>query len=396
MSARRSTRKNTGKKDETEEVQIAEETVDEKDEQPDKNEKEAKPDEVQIEKKLENVLDKEDEPETVVDKEIDEALELIEKSTPETPLEIALTEQLKKKESQIERLSGEVAKLKTFISKRKQTYKRKRKDEGAPTRALSAYNIFVQNRFSRLAKENEKALQSSDVDALMKRVPPASLVASTGNEWKDLAAKEKSQYEELAKTDKKRYKDEMAKYNPPEGEKQTNRRRNKTGYNMFFSAHVLSLKNSSTGVPSERGSVARLVGEAWKAMSDQEKQYYEKEADKQNGQTGSEEEEDASKRPRVAEYPGPPHGDPNMQPGPPPPHGYPPPGDPNDPRHHHHYYPPHPYGPPHPYPHPPPGPHDYPPEYPPPGRYPPRGAQGYRNYPPPPHYGYEQQPGPPM
>eukprot|EP00978_Attheya_sp_CCMP212_P045872 scaffold364147_cov47-Attheya_sp.AAC.2 len=64
MSSRRSTRKNTGKKDETEEVQIAEETVDEKDEQPDKNEKEAKPDEVQIENKLENVLDKEDEPET--------------------------------------------------------------------------------------------------------------------------------------------------------------------------------------------------------------------------------------------------------------------------------------------------------------------------------------------
>ncbi len=54
----------------------------------------------------------------------------------------------------------------------------------------------------------------------------------------------------------------MAKYHPPE--KQSSRKRNKTGYNMFFSAHVLMLKKTEAGVPSERGSVARLVGNAWK------------------------------------------------------------------------------------------------------------------------------------
>lgn len=54
----------------------------------------------------------------------------------------------------------------------------------------------------------------------------------------------------------------MAAYQPPE--KQKNKKRNKTGYNMFFSAHVLRLKQSDTGVPSERGSVARIVGNAWK------------------------------------------------------------------------------------------------------------------------------------
>jgi hypothetical protein len=54
----------------------------------------------------------------------------------------------------------------------------------------------------------------------------------------------------------------MAQYQPPD--KQANRKRNKTGYNMFFSAHVLRLKQSDHGVPSERGSVARLVGSAWK------------------------------------------------------------------------------------------------------------------------------------
>jgi hypothetical protein len=135
-------------------------------------------------------------PETPMDPEILKQQEIID-STPRTSeLEHALYECLMRKESQVERLSGEVTKLKAFISKRKQTYKRKRKDEGAPTRALSAYNIFVQDRFSKLAKENEQALKSSDSDAQLKRVPPASLVASTGNQWKELSAEEKTAYED--------------------------------------------------------------------------------------------------------------------------------------------------------------------------------------------------------
>ena len=203
--------------------------------------------------------------EVILDPRIAEDLEFIAASEPTTKLEIALANTLKRKVAHIERLSGEIDKLKAFISKRKQTYKRKRKDEGAPTRALSAYNIFIQDRFARLAKENESALKSADTDAQLKRVPPSSLVASTGNAWKELPAEEKVQYEERAKADRKRYEEQMAAYQPPD--KQSNRKRNKTGYNMFFSAHVLRLKQSENGVPSERGSVARLVGNAWKVSS---------------------------------------------------------------------------------------------------------------------------------
>lgn len=162
-----------------------------------------------------------------------------------------------------------------------------------------------------------------------------------------------------AKSDRKRYEEEMAAYQPPD--KQANRKRNKTGYNMFFSSHVLRLKQSESGVPSERGSVARLVGTAWKQLSNEEKLYYEREADKHNGmhpvQGGEEEEEEEEMKQQQPHpmdhqyaYPHPPppvHPDMHMHPPPPVPmHGHQP-----DPRAHHYYppppqmYPPHtPYG----------------------------------------------------
>lgn len=197
-----------------------------------------------------------------IDPKVAEDEEYIRQNPPNSKLEHALFDMLKRKEAHILRLTGEITKLQAFISKRKQTYKRKRKEDGAPTRALSAYNIFVQDRFAKLAKQNEVALKSEDSDLHLKRVPPANLVAKTGNEWKDLPAEEKAKFEERAKADRKRYEEQMAKYQPPD--KQSNRKRNKTGYNMFFSAHVLRLKQTEMGVPSERGSVARLVGNAWK------------------------------------------------------------------------------------------------------------------------------------
>lgn len=54
----------------------------------------------------------------------------------------------------------------------------------------------------------------------------------------------------------------MAEYNPPD--KFKNKKRSKTAYNIFFSAHVCRLKQTNEGVPSDRGGVAKVVGEAWK------------------------------------------------------------------------------------------------------------------------------------
>lgn len=160
-----------------------------------------------------------------------------------------------------------------------------------------------------------------------------------------------------AKEDRKRYEEQMAQYQPPD--KQANRKRNKTGYNMFFSSHVLRLKQTESGVPSERGSVARLVGTAWKQLSNDEKMYYEREADKHNGMNpvkdaDEEEDEEEMKAQQHMDhhyaYP-PVHAEMHMQhvpPPPPPMHGMPQHPGAHDPRAHHYYPPPpphHMYGP---------------------------------------------------
>lgn len=264
MSTRAKGRKGEEPKDEDDEdedVQKEETKEEAEEEEADEEEEEAEEQEAD-EETTSKKPDESEEEDPNRDPKATHDMEVINTTEPKTELEIALTDTLKRRETHIDRLTQEIGKLKAFISKRKQTYKRKRKENGAPTRALSAYNIFVQDRFAKLSKENENALRSTDSDAVLQRVPPASLVASTGNEWKKLPAEQKVHFEERAREDRKRYEEQMTKYQPPD--KQTNRKRNKTGYNMFFSAHVLRLKSTESGVPSERGSVARLVGNAWK------------------------------------------------------------------------------------------------------------------------------------
>ncbi len=79
--------------------------------------------------------------------------EIIAKSTPTSELEIALKAELDRQIQLNERLKSEVDKLKIFISKRKRGgYRRKRKGEDAPRKNLSAYNVFVRERFAKLAK----------------------------------------------------------------------------------------------------------------------------------------------------------------------------------------------------------------------------------------------------
>mmetsp|Transcript_18730 Transcript_18730/g.24315 ORF Transcript_18730/g.24315 Transcript_18730/m.24315 type:complete len:390 (+) Transcript_18730:375-1544(+) len=204
-------------------------------------------------------------------------LAFLEDAVPETELEKKLHKALRQQFAISDKLRKEVTKLQLFMTKRKQVYRRKRKDESAPTRPLSAYNIFVREHFNKLAKENERALSSSKVDDQMKRIAPSTLVSEAGNSWRDLCPKKKKVYIERAKADKLRYKQEMNTYKPT-STKVNPRKRNRTGYNVFFTYHVSLLKNEQKGVPSERGSVARVVGHAWQRLTPAQKDFYEQEA----------------------------------------------------------------------------------------------------------------------
>lgn len=123
--------------------------------------------------------------------------EIIAASVPSTALERALRAELDRQVRHNERLVSECTKLRSFVSKRKQTYKRKRKDESAPRKKLSGYNLFVRERFAKIAKANEDALRSADSGAELKRIPPASNIASSGRAWSQLSAEEKARYNEM-------------------------------------------------------------------------------------------------------------------------------------------------------------------------------------------------------
>jgi hypothetical protein len=138
-----------------------------------------------------------DEDNDVIDPNAAAQKELISKSTPTTELEIALKAELDRQGKLNERLQSEIAKLQNFVVKRKQTYKRKRKEEEAPRKSLSAYNLFVRERFAKLAEENQNALKSGDTQKQLTRIPPAKKVAEAARAWKALSAEEKAKYEAM-------------------------------------------------------------------------------------------------------------------------------------------------------------------------------------------------------
>lgn len=209
------------------------------------------------------------------DPEIKARLDLIANNEAKTELEIALKTELDIRNKQVETLRSELIYMKNFVSRRRQKYKRKRPNDKAPRRAMSAYNLFVQDRFRKIAKENKEVLMDASNCKDMERVEATSLVTKTGNEWSNLSLEQRQAYEERAKVDRERYEKEMDIYNP--GRKNV-RKRAKTAYNMFFTAHMNALKSKDKNFTSERGEAARIVGNAWKKLDAKDKQMYEESA----------------------------------------------------------------------------------------------------------------------
>lgn len=122
---------------------------------------------------------------------------IIADAAPSTDLEVALRAELDRQVRHNAVLAAECAKLRRFVSKRKQSYKRKRLDDAAPRKKLSGYNLFVRERFAAIARANEDALRSADSEKELTRTRPASNIASSGRAWSQLSAEEKARYNEM-------------------------------------------------------------------------------------------------------------------------------------------------------------------------------------------------------
>jgi HMG (high mobility group) box len=79
---------------------------------------------------------------------------------------------------------------------------KKKKDPNAPKRALTSYNYFMQ--------ENREKIKATMGD----KATNAELFAEVGKQWKELAPRNKTKYEKLAKKDQERHAKEMKEYKP--------------------------------------------------------------------------------------------------------------------------------------------------------------------------------------
>ncbi|CAD7670300.1 unnamed protein product [Nyctereutes procyonoides] len=85
--------------------------------------------------------------------------------------------------------------------------------------------------------------------------------------WKIMSAKEKSKFEDMAKSDKARYDREMKNYVPPKGDKKGKKKdpnapkRPPSAFFLFCSEHHPKIKSEHPGLSI--GDTAKKLGEMW-------------------------------------------------------------------------------------------------------------------------------------
>ena len=99
-----------------------------------------------------------------------------------------------------------------------------------------------------------------------------------------MSAKEKSEFEDMAKSDKARYHREMKNYVPPKGDKKGKKKdpnapkRPPSAFFLFRSEHCPKIKSEHPGLSI--GDTAKKLGEMWSEQSAKDKQPYEQKAAK--------------------------------------------------------------------------------------------------------------------
>lgn len=156
---------------------------------------------------------------------------------------------------------------------------RKKKDKNAPKKALSSYMFF--------ANTNRPIIKAASPDITF-----AEMAKKLGTLWKELDEDGKVEYVAMATADKSRYAKEMETYVPPEDEgesdggkkgkspkkKKNPVKRGLSSFMCFSAAMSATIKEENPDATfAERG---KLMGEKWRAMSEEDKKEYKVLSDK--------------------------------------------------------------------------------------------------------------------
>ena len=160
--------------------------------------------------------------------------------------------------------------------------KKRKKDPNAPKRGLSAFMFFSKEMRPKIQEKNPEA-SFGETGKLL------------GEAWKNVTDEEKKKFEDMAEADKGRYKKAMESYVPPsdddddssEDEGASKKKKGKKGAKkdpnapkralsafMFFSQEMRP-KVKEENAEASFGELGKLIGVAWKNVSEEEKKKYE-------------------------------------------------------------------------------------------------------------------------
>ena len=153
---------------------------------------------------------------------------------------------------------------KSVDSAEKKESKKEKKDPKAPKGAKNAYIFFCNDARAEVKKENPE-MKSTDI------------VKKMGEMWKEISSKKKTEYQEMASDDKKRYAEEIEGYEPKDGfkspkktkkEKSDAPKRARSAYIFFCTEKREEVKNNPKISNSD---ILSELGKMWKASNDKKK-----------------------------------------------------------------------------------------------------------------------------
>lgn len=201
----------------------------------------------------------------------------------ETKKEVEDKEEDKEKEDEpSESEEEEKPKKKKKAKKAKGERKAKKKKEG-PKRALTAYFFFTQANREQARKENPE-MKMTEISKVL------------GQKWKEVSDEDKKAYEEKAKADKARYKEEKEKWDeehphdsddddePKKKKKKGTKRKSRpegapkkasSSYNLFMKKKMADFKKTKGEEKTKMTEVMSTISSEWKGLSTEDKKEFE-------------------------------------------------------------------------------------------------------------------------